>query len=87
MLDYFGRELEVWSAAKNFPRLRESAAALRNTWVAVRPRVVARGGVAESAKFDVLVKRVGAATTLDAFALCATPLLNEVDVLEAVFRR
>ncbi|MFN2565752.1 MAG: hypothetical protein ABR499_12210, partial [Gemmatimonadaceae bacterium] len=61
LLDYYGRELEIWAAAGNRAKLRETASALRQTWDAVRPRVEARGGAREAARFNTLVARVGAA--------------------------
>jgi hypothetical protein len=87
MLDYYGRELEIWSSANDLPRLHATAAALRSSWDAVHPAVIARGGTAESAQFEALVQRVEVARTAAAFGATATPVLDAVDVLEAVFRR
>ncbi len=41
-LDYYGRELEIWSAAKNVEKLKEVAGALSKTWDKVRPSVKER---------------------------------------------
>ena len=38
-LDYYGRELELWSAVKNEAKLKEAADALMKTWDTVRPFV------------------------------------------------
>lgn len=87
MLDYYGRELEIWSAAKDMGRLRETAAAMRQEWDGLRPQLEARGGTAESQRFGALVTRVDAAATPAAYAALATPVLDEVDKLEAVFKK
>jgi hypothetical protein len=87
LLDYYGRELEIWAAAGNRGRLREIAAAMRQTWEAVRPRVEAHGGTKEVAGFDTLIARVGAAATPADYARLATPVLDAVDTLKEVFQR
>src|SRR5207237_893811 len=39
LLDYQGRELEIWSAAKNVAKLQETTREIRTTWDALRPRI------------------------------------------------
>ncbi len=89
MLDYYGRELEIGAAEgeAGMARLRRAGTEIRSTWDAVRPRVVERGGDAEARGFDALVQRVEQARTPEEHGAVATPLLDEVDRLEAVFRR
>lgn len=87
LLDYYGRELEIWAAAGNAGKLRETSAAIRRTWDELRPQIAAHGGAAESARFDSLVTRVDAARATRDYAALATPVLDEVDNLEKVFTR
>jgi|GEM_PF-2301478 len=89
MLDYFGRELEIGAAEgeAGMDRLRRAGTEIRSTWDAVRPRVVERGGDEVARSFDALVQRVEQARTPGEHGAVATPLLDEVDRLEAVFRR
>ncbi|HWE43713.1 MAG TPA: hypothetical protein VG432_14500 [Gemmatimonadaceae bacterium] len=87
LLDYYGRELEIWSTANDRTKLRDTALAMSRTWGAVRPQVIARGGNAEATRFDALVSRAEGASTVAAYARLATPVLDEVDRLEAVFTR
>jgi hypothetical protein len=87
LLDFDGRELEIWAAAADRTRLRETASAMRRTWNAVRPSVEARGGRTEAASFDALVARVESAVTPADYARLATPVLDAVDTLEQVFTR
>lgn len=84
-LDFYGRELEVWSAMKDETRLRSTVRELRTTWDAVRPVVESRGGGAAAKHFAGLVSRVEAASSFDEYARVATPFLDDVDVLEGVF--
>lgn len=85
-LDYYGRELEIWAAAKNGTRLRATAAAMRRTWDSLRPRVESRDA-GEAKKFDALMARVAAAKSPDELGQLAAPVLAEVDNLEKVFTR
>lgn len=87
LLDYYGRELEVWSAATDTGKLRATASAMRRTWEALRGRVEARGGTAEARSFGALVSRVERARTPAAYAALAGPVLAAVDSLEAVFAK
>lgn len=86
-LDYYGRELEIWSAGKNEAKLRETAEGMRRTWMTLRPMVESRGGAAEAKHFGGLVAQVAAAKTPADFDKLATPILDEVDNLEKVFTK
>lgn len=85
LLDYYGRELTIWSAAKNTAKLTQTSRDIQSTWTAVRPQVVAHGGTAQATRTDALVKEIAAARTPAMYARAATPLLDEVDALEKVF--
>ena len=87
MLDFYGRELEIGAETKDTVRLSNAAMAIRNIWDQQRPVVVARGGTAEAARFDSVVASVTAARTPAHYARTATPLLYQVDALEAVFSK
>lgn len=84
-LDFYGRELEVWSAADDPEKLKSTAAALKSTWDAVRPAVEAHGGAAVAKRFGALVATLESAKTADEYNRMATPILDEVDVLEQTF--
>jgi hypothetical protein len=85
-LDYYGRELEIWAAAKNDAKLRATAAGMRRTWNALRPLVESHDP-AEAKTFADLMARVDAARSPDQFGQLAAPLLGEVDKLEKVFQK
>lgn len=87
LLDYYGRELELWSEEGNTARLNETRSKLRETWDAVRPAVVVKGGNTEAAQFDALIAQLSGAKTPKEFAATATPILDSVDLLENVFTR
>lgn len=90
LLDFYGRELEIWAAGQNrdaVRRLSEVAASVQSTWSGLRPKVIASGGSTEAQRFDSLVAKLSAARTREDYARLATPILDEVDLLERVFAR
>jgi hypothetical protein len=87
LLDYDGRELELWSEEGNTAKLNETRTRLQETWNAVRPALVAKGGTTEATHFDALVTQLTKAGTAKDFAATAKPILDSVDVLENVFTR
>jgi hypothetical protein len=85
LLDYYGRELEVWASARDEAKLHATVVAMGTTWRGLRPQVVAAGGSAVASRFDSLVKQAESAPHAHTLARLATPILDEVDRLEAVF--
>lgn len=86
-LDFYGRELEVWSMAKDEAKLKSTAQAIRQTWNAVKPKVEAKGGAKQAQNFETLVAKTDAAQNVGDYAKTATPILDEVDNLEKVFEK
>ena len=84
-LDFYGRELEIWAAAKDEAKLRETAKMIRQNWDAVKAKIEAKGGKKESATFESLVIKTDKAKTPSDYAKLAAPILDEVDNLEKVF--
>lgn len=86
LLDYSGRELELWAEAGDLAKLQSATETLRRTWSAIRGRVEKQSnGTAAAASFEGLVARAEAATTIGEYAAIATPILDEVDKLEQLF--
>lgn len=86
LLDYYGRELQVWAISGNKAHLQSTLSALQTTWQRVRPQVVARPNGAEAARsFDAMVTRAKTAQFPAGITQIAAPLLEEVDRLENVF--
>ena len=83
-LDYYGRELEVWTQAQDANKLQATAREMRRTWDSLRPTIETHSAT-EAKKFDALVVRVESAKTPADYARAATPVLNEVDNLEKLF--
>jgi hypothetical protein len=86
-LDFYGRELEIGAASKDQTQLQAARDGLRKNWDKVRPTVKELGGDAEAKRFDALVTQVEAAKSVEDFSKLATPILDEVDNLEKVFKK
>jgi hypothetical protein len=87
MLDYYGRELEIWSGRGSMAKLLSTSSDLRGTWNAVKPTVVRAGGAAAAAKTDGLVAKLFVAKSPGDYAKLATPFLDVVDELEKPFEK
>jgi hypothetical protein len=87
MLDYYGRELEIWSSRRNTTKLVSTSSELRRTWESVKPTVVRAGGAAAAATTDSLVAKLRVAKTPADYATLAKPFLNVVDELEKPFEK
>jgi hypothetical protein len=80
-LDYYGRELQIWSEAGATDRLKRVTVGMRHEWDTVRPAMAARAPeVART--FESLVARVERAESPAEYAHLAGPVLDEVDELE-----
>lgn len=87
LLDYSGRELEVWSSQRNSSMLKRTATELQRTWDGVRPDVLRHGGTTAAEKMDSLLAQVASAKTAADYGKVATPILNHVDVLESLYTK
>src|ERR1700686_893885 len=84
LLDYYGREVEIWAEAKDTSKLQATVREMRKTWDAVRPSIEAKNS-ALAKKFEGLVLQLEAAKGPADYAKVAKPVLDEVDNLEKVF--
>ena len=87
LLDVYGRALEIGALKNDRVYLARAQRDLTATWQQVRPVVVQHGGAAQARIFGALVARTAQANTPAQFARLATPILDEVDHLEAVFEK
>lgn len=86
LLDYYGRQLEIDAASGNMAPLQATAQQVDQTWSAVRPVIVGHRGTTQAQQFDALVAKANQAKTVGDYGQLATPILNHVDQLEAVFK-
>ncbi|PSM50388.1 hypothetical protein C7Y66_04350 [Chroococcidiopsis sp. CCALA 051] len=87
MLDYYGRELEIWTATENTTKLRAVSGKIRQTWEALRPSIHSHSGSTQLENFeDTLIALVEKASSPTEYSLLATPILGEVKNLRRFFQ-
>lgn len=85
-LDFYGRELEIWSETGAAARLDSAGRGMRHEWDAVHLAVSVRAP-AVARKFEELVTRVERAESPAEYRRLAKLELAQVDDLERVFER
>lgn len=86
-LDYYGRELKIWSAAKDQQMLKKTATNLEQTWTSVQSNVISRGGKTQAQQFNALVDQLKSAKTPSQYDAVADRILDQVDLLENVYSK
>ncbi len=87
MLDYYSRELEIWSERSNPTKLKAVADQIQQTWATLRPEVQTHAALSQVQKFDdTLFALLQTATSTTEYSLLATPLLAEVNTLQHLFQ-
>ena len=85
LLDYYGRELEIWSETKNINRLSVIVSKMHLIWRNLMPLVIAEGASRDIKKFGEIMKRLEAAKTPEEYGRLANSALDEVENLERIF--
>jgi len=85
LLDYYGRELEIWSETKNTNKLADIVNKMHLTWQNLMPALIAGGGSKDVKKFGEIMKHLEMAKTPEEYGRLANSVLEEVDNLEKVF--
>ncbi len=88
MLDYYGRELEIWSTRGNPVKLKTVANKITKIWHDLRPAMQAeRSSIQVQPLEDTLVALLDEAISPAEYQLLSAPLLAEVNQLQAMFLR
>ena len=87
LLGYYGRELEIWSAAKDQQMLKVSAAGACGVWTSLRPLVVAEGGEAEAGRVDATVAALSQAATPEQYGQSGAAVQSGAEEVRRVFLR
>lgn len=85
LLDYYGRELEIFSEIKNANKLSVVVTRMHLTWQSLMPLLIAEGGSKNVKKFGEIMKHLEAAKTPEEYGRLAISVHDEVDNLERIF--
>ncbi len=86
LLDYYGRELEIWTAMKNADRLSYTVLRMHLTWQNLLPKLSMKNETKEIKKFAEIMNRLEMAKTTDDYSRLITQVRDEVNNLEKIFR-
>jgi len=86
LLEYYGRELQIWSAFKDPEKLRSTVKDISATWDVLKGPVRARGGIAEEKVISALVFGLEKASSNDEVMRIYPQLLKQVSRLEKLFK-
>lgn len=87
MLDYYSRELEIWSERGNPARLKAVANQIQQTWATLRSEIQSHAAPRQVQTFDdTLFSLVQTATSPTEYSLLAASLLAEVNNLQHLFQ-
>lgn len=87
LLDYFGRELEIWSEAKNLDRLSNLVVRMHLTWQSLMPQLITDGcGTKHVKKFSEIMKNLELAKTPEEYGRLAGRVSEEIDSLDKACR-
>ncbi len=83
MLDYYGRELEIWSTRGNTVKLKDIANKIIHIWSDLRPSVQSKSSTVHVLPIDdTLISLLGDAESSDEYKLLSAPLLAEVNIFQ-----
>ncbi|MFA6451070.1 MAG: hypothetical protein WCX65_16460 [bacterium] len=85
LMSYYGRELQIYSAAKDTAKLQSTIKDIRRTWDMVKGPVRENGGAVEEKAFSLLVLGLEKASASAEIVRIYPLLLEQVGRLEKVF--
>ena len=86
LLDYYGRELEIWSEARDTEKLSSIVVRMHLAWQTLIPQFRTEDDSRFIKRFAEILKRLDLANTPEEFARLAEQVHNEIDKWEKVFR-
>jgi hypothetical protein len=87
VIGYCGRKLEILSETENVLDLSDTVAKLHLSWQQLIPLVSANGGLKEVKRFAEVMKHLESAKTPDEYGRLASSVVEQIDIIEKMFRR
>lgn len=85
LLDYNGRELEIWSELKKLDKLSNVVIRMHLAWQTLMPRLVEQNSLKELRRFSDLMGHLEMAKSPDEYSRLSRQLLLETDGMKALF--
>lgn len=87
VIGFCGRKLEILSGTESVFELSDTVSKLHLAWQQLIPQVTARGGIKEVKKFAEIMKRFESAKTPDEYGRLAAAVVDQVDIIEKIFKK
>ncbi|KAB0666800.1 hypothetical protein F6V25_05135 [Oryzomonas japonica] len=87
VIGFCGRKLEILAETENVFELSDTVSKLHLAWQQLIPQVTARGGIKEVKKFAEIMKRFEVAKTPDEYGKLAAAVVDQVDIIEKIFKK
>jgi hypothetical protein len=85
LLDYNGRELEIWSEAKKTDKLSSIVIRMHLAWQTLMPKLIEQNRIKELRRFSDLMGHLELARVPEDYSRLSRQVLVETDVLKAIF--
>jgi hypothetical protein len=85
LLDYNGRELEIWSEVKKMDKLSGIVIRMHLAWQTLMPKLIEQNRIKELRRFSDLMGHLELARAPEDYSRLSRQVLAETDVLKAIF--
>lgn len=86
LLAYYGRELEIWSEAKDLEKLSGTVVRMHIAWQTLIPRLNTPDDIKIIKRFAEILKRLDLAKTPEEYGRLASQVQDEVENMEKAFK-
>ena len=87
LLDYNGRELEIWSEAKKPEKLSNIVMRMHLAWQTLMPKLSEHNGIKELKRFSEIMGRLELARTPEEYGRLSRQASVEIDAMKGVFAK
>ena len=85
LLDYNGRELEIWSEAKKTDKLSSIVIRMHLAWQTLMPKLIEQNGIKELRRFSDLMGHLELARAPEEYGRLSRQVLVETDTMKSIF--
>jgi len=87
LLDYNGRELGIWSEAKQTDKLSSIVIRMHLAWQTLMPKLIEHSGIKELKRFSELMGHLELAKTPEEYGRLSRQVLVETDAMRPIFAK
>ncbi|KAB0669681.1 hypothetical protein F6V30_12835 [Oryzomonas sagensis] len=87
VIGFCGRKLEILAETESVFELSDTVSKLHLAWQQLIPQVTAHGGIKEVKKFAEIMKRFEVAKTPDEYGKLAAAVVDQVDIIDKIFKK